>query len=93
MNKFININITFIFCSSVNESSRLRRHVTFRQLEALWEFLNSHRDVATGYNKSAQARDHSKRMWQSVAEALNSQGEGAWKDWKGWSNVSVMILM
>ncbi|XP_052750994.1 uncharacterized protein LOC128201357 [Galleria mellonella] len=25
-------------------------------------------------------------MWEEVAEALNSLGEGAFKDWKGWSN-------
>lgn len=75
-----------------DQTSRHRRRVTFRQLEVLWEFLDVHRDVATGYNKSAQAREYSKRMWQMVAEALNSQGEGAFKDWKGWSSVSFISL-
>ncbi|KAH9632872.1 hypothetical protein HF086_002694 [Spodoptera exigua] len=68
-------------------SARNRSHrVSYEQLDRLWEFLNSHRDLAVGFNKSAQARDYSKRMWLSISETLNSLGEGATKDWKGWSN-------
>ncbi|CAK1579549.1 unnamed protein product [Parnassius mnemosyne] len=63
-----------------------RRHrVTYSQLEILWEFLNSNRDVAVGFNKSAQARETSRRMWEEVAQTLNSFGDGAIKDGKGWS--------
>ncbi|RVE41270.1 hypothetical protein evm_014082 [Chilo suppressalis] len=62
-----------------------RRRVSYTQLLNLWEFLNSHREVAIGYNKSAQARDHSKRMWDRVASILNSIGEGATKTGTEWS--------
>ncbi|KAL4703814.1 hypothetical protein ACJJTC_011614 [Scirpophaga incertulas] len=62
-----------------------RRRVTYTQLLNLWEFLNSHKDVAVGYNKSAQAPEHSKRMWDRVAAILNSIGEGATKTGAEWS--------
>ncbi|RVD93473.1 hypothetical protein evm_015646, partial [Chilo suppressalis] len=62
-----------------------RRRVSYTQSLNLWEFLNSHREVAIGYNKSAQARDHSKRMWDRVASILNSIGEGATKTGTEWS--------
>ncbi|XP_063830370.1 uncharacterized protein LOC135079689 isoform X1 [Ostrinia nubilalis] len=74
-----------LYLSSQDEVSR-RRRVSYQQLESLWEFLNSHRDVAVGYNKTAQAREYSKRMWTTVSQTLNSLGEGATKDWKSWSN-------
>ncbi|KAH9644708.1 hypothetical protein HF086_016416 [Spodoptera exigua] len=68
-------------------SARNRSHrVSYEQLDRLWEFLNSHRDLAVGFYKSAQARDYSKRMWLSISKTLNSLGECATKDWKGWSN-------
>lgn len=75
----------------MSESTQ-RRRVTFAQLEALWEILITHKDVALGYNKSAQAREFSKRMWCEVAQTLNSFGEGACKDWKGWSAVSIQQM-
>ncbi|XP_060800802.1 myb-related transcription factor, partner of profilin-like [Amyelois transitella] len=60
------------------------RRVTFSQLEQLWEFLNKNRCLATGFNKTSQAREFSKRMWEEIAQYLNSHGDGATKDWKGW---------
>ncbi|XP_037296876.1 uncharacterized protein LOC119190010 [Manduca sexta] len=63
-----------------------RRRVTTDQLEAMFPILNSNKEFALGYNKSAEARVLSKRMWRSVAEALNFQKEGSVKDWRGWSN-------
>ncbi|XP_052745475.1 myb-related transcription factor, partner of profilin-like [Bicyclus anynana] len=62
-----------------------RRRVSYGQLEQLWEFLNANKGIATGYNKTSQARDFSKRMWENIAQNLNSHGDGAIKDWKGWS--------
>ncbi|XP_041982518.1 uncharacterized protein LOC121735682 [Aricia agestis] len=61
-----------------------RRRVTYAQLEQLWEFLNRNRHIATGFNKTAQAREFSKRMWEEITQTLNSHGDGAIKDWKGW---------
>ncbi|XP_060810161.1 uncharacterized protein LOC106139572 isoform X2 [Amyelois transitella] len=56
-----------------------------RQLELLWEFLNSNKDIATGFNRSLQAKEYSARKWQEIAEILNAQGDGALKDGKMWS--------
>lgn len=81
--------INFTICSLDKEIAR-RRRVSYGQLEILWELLNSHKEVAVGYNKSSQAREHSKRVWKTITETLNSQGSGAVKDWKGWSNVGVI---
>ncbi|KAJ8704994.1 hypothetical protein PYW08_012314 [Mythimna loreyi] len=61
-----------------------RRRVTYNQLEALWEILDKNRDLATGFNKTSQAREYSRRMWKTAAETLNAQDDGAEKDWKGW---------
>ncbi|XP_050559106.1 myb/SANT-like DNA-binding domain-containing protein 4 isoform X2 [Spodoptera frugiperda] len=61
-----------------------RRRVTYNQLEVLWDFLNTNKEVALGYNKSAHAREHSRRMWENVSEHLNAQGEGAVKSGKDW---------
>lgn len=67
---------------SATETSRMT------QLTHLWEFLNNHREIALGYNKSIQARDHSRRMWERAAEILNSTGDGATKPASEWSKVS-----
>ncbi|KAJ0172502.1 hypothetical protein K1T71_011641 [Dendrolimus kikuchii] len=48
------------------------------------KFLNRRRDIALGHNKTAQAREFARRMWEEIALSLNSQGDGAQKDWKGW---------
>ncbi|XP_050670211.1 uncharacterized protein LOC126968990 [Leptidea sinapis] len=61
-----------------------RRRVTYGQLELLWEYLNQNKALATGFNKTTQARQFSKNMWQNIAQTLNSYGDGAVKDWKGW---------
>ncbi|CAH2090929.1 unnamed protein product [Euphydryas editha] len=61
------------------------RRVSGQQLDILWEYLNSHRDIAVFFNRSLQSKEHSKRKWQEVAEVLNAQGDGAHKDWKSWS--------
>lgn len=65
-----------------------RRRVTYGQLEQLWEFLNKNKAIATGYNKTSQAREFAKNMWENIAQNLNSHGNGAVKDWKGWCKVS-----
>ncbi|XP_035432790.2 uncharacterized protein LOC118264404 [Spodoptera frugiperda] len=72
--------------SSTSESlpANRRRRVTYTQLEVLWDFLNTNKEVALGYNKSAHAREHSRRMWENVSEHLNAQGEGAVKSGKEW---------
>ncbi|KOB68755.1 Uncharacterized protein OBRU01_10513 [Operophtera brumata] len=62
-----------------------RRRVSYNQLEALWEILNRRREIALGFNKTSQAREFARRMWEEVALTLNSQGDGAVKDGKGWS--------
>ncbi|XP_060805386.1 uncharacterized protein LOC106129802 isoform X2 [Amyelois transitella] len=67
-------------------NSKVRnRRVSMRQLELLWEFLNSNKDIATGFNRSLQAKEYSARKWQEIAEILNAQGDGALKDGKMWS--------
>ncbi|KAL0895813.1 hypothetical protein ABMA27_011848 [Loxostege sticticalis] len=65
-------------------ASRSRR-VTEQQLELLWEFLNSHRDLAVAYNRTLRAKYYSKCKWEELASTLNAQGNGAFKNWKGWS--------
>ncbi|XP_052757809.1 uncharacterized protein LOC113521440 [Galleria mellonella] len=69
-----------------------RRRVTYTQLQNLWEFLKDHREIAVGYNKSAQAREHSKQMWLRVASVLNSVGEGAVKSGPEWSKYWLVDL-
>lgn len=69
------------------------RRVSGRQLDVLWDFLNSHRDIATAYNRSLQAKEYSKRKWTEIAEVLNAQGDGAHKEWKEWSKVIILILV
>lgn len=44
------------------------------------------------YNKSAQAREHSKRMWSAAAERLNSLGDGAIKSASERSKVCQYLL-
>ncbi|XP_041969147.1 uncharacterized protein LOC121725991 [Aricia agestis] len=61
------------------------RRVSGQQLDILWEYLNSHRDIALAFNRSLEAKEHSKRKWQEIANILNAQGDGAHKDWKSWS--------
>lgn len=63
---------------------QIRPQVSDAQLEALWQFLNSHRDIAMGYIESAETRSHYQRMWERVTQLLNSL-EGDIKDWNGWS--------
>lgn len=60
-----------------------------QQLEVLWEFLNAHRDIATGFNRSLQSKHYSKQKWTEIAAVLNAQGDGAYKDWKDWSKVII----
>ncbi|CAF4884085.1 unnamed protein product [Pieris macdunnoughi] len=63
-----------------------RNHrVSYRQLEYLWEFLDKNRDVATGYNKTSHARHVSRKLWEEVALRLNSNKDGAVKNWKSWN--------
>ncbi|CAH2210225.1 jg21810 [Pararge aegeria aegeria] len=70
--------------SSLPDNVRCRR-VSGRQLELLWEYLNAHRDIAVAFNRSLQAKEYSQQRWKVLAEILNFQGDGAHKDWKGWS--------
>ena len=48
----------------------------------------ANKDVASAYNRSLQAKEHSRRKWMDVAATLNAEGDGAHKDWKGWSKVT-----
>lgn len=81
----------FTFCN-MEVRRILGRQVSGRQIELLWEYLNAHRDLATAYNRSLQAKENAKRKWREVADLLNSQGVGAHKDWKGWSKVIIRIF-
>lgn len=45
-----------------------------------------------GFNKNAQARDFSRRMWEEIAQNLNAHGDGAVKDWKAWCKVRTLHL-
>ncbi|XP_013184055.2 uncharacterized protein LOC106129904 [Amyelois transitella] len=67
------------------DAAATRRRVSYNQLKVLCEFLNTHREVAVGFNKSTQSREHSRKMWVRVTHKLNSMNEGAAKHWKGWS--------
>ncbi|CAF4890629.1 unnamed protein product [Pieris macdunnoughi] len=66
-------------------SESTNRRVTYRQLEHLWEFLNKNREILSGYNKTARAREFSRRMWEEIAIGLNAHGDGAVKDCKAWN--------
>ncbi|XP_060802970.1 uncharacterized protein LOC106134944 isoform X1 [Amyelois transitella] len=77
--------IICIFIKTMSNSNVRNRRVSMRQLELLWEFLNSNKDIATGFNRSLQAKEYSARKWQEIAEILNAQGDGALKDGKMWS--------
>lgn len=77
------VQVVYDFVCSVG-----MRRVSGQQLDILWEYLHSHRDIAVSFNRSLQAKEHSKRKWQEVAEILNAQGDGAHKDWKSWSKVN-----
>ncbi|XP_072946857.1 uncharacterized protein [Epargyreus clarus] len=61
------------------------RRVSGRQLEMLWEFLNTHKDIACAFNRSLEAKEYASKTWKEVAELLNSERHGANKDWRGWS--------
>ncbi|CAD0204883.1 unnamed protein product [Chrysodeixis includens] len=82
--KMVVITAAIEFPSRLNASDESRRRVTYAQLEQLWEFLSQNKAIATGYNKTSQAREFSKNMWENIAMNLNSHGNGANKDWKGW---------
>ncbi|XP_045505299.1 uncharacterized protein LOC123701784 isoform X3 [Colias croceus] len=62
-----------------------RRRVSGRQLDLLWEYLDSHRDLACALNRSLQAKEYATRKWKEIADLLNEQGDGALKDWREWS--------
>lgn len=74
-----------------SENQNVRRRVTHNQLLNLWEFLNANREIATGFNKSLQAREHSKRMWLRAASILNSAGEGAMRSGPDWCKVTMCL--
>lgn len=63
-----------------------------RQLELLYDFLNKNPAVAKSFNRSLQAKDWAKRKWKEAAEILNAQGEGTYKDWRGWCKVIKEII-
>lgn len=67
------------------ETSGRARRVSGRQLDILWEFLIHNKDIASAYNRSLHAKEYSRRKWTEIAATLNAEGDGAHKDWKGWS--------
>lgn len=75
-----------VFCYNI--CSRRVNRVSGRQLEILWEFLNSNKSIATAHNRSLQAKEYSRRKWKEVTEILNAQGDGTHKDWAGWTKVT-----
>lgn len=64
-----------------------RRRVSYNQLHNLWAFLSKHRKIAVGGNKTVVGREYSTRMWQKVADILNSTGDGIAKTGLEWSKV------
>ncbi|CAG9786646.1 unnamed protein product [Diatraea saccharalis] len=48
-----------------------RKSTTVRQLEALLEFVERHRDLALGRVRSKEARALVDRLWRECAELLN----------------------
>ncbi|KAL0820585.1 hypothetical protein ABMA28_006428 [Loxostege sticticalis] len=67
------------------EMQSTRRRVSFNQLHNLWAFLSKHRKIAVGGNKTVVGREYSTRMWQKVADILNSTGDGIAKTGLEWS--------
>ncbi|XP_038218287.1 ADP-ribosylation factor GTPase-activating protein 1 isoform X2 [Zerene cesonia] len=60
------------------------RRVSGCQLDLLWEYLNSHRDLACASNRSLQAKEYATQKWKEIADLLNAQ-DGIHKNWRGWS--------
>ncbi|KAL0870000.1 hypothetical protein ABMA27_006181 [Loxostege sticticalis] len=67
------------------EMQSTRRRVSYNQLHNLWAFLSKHRKIAVGGNKTVVGREYSTRMWQKVADILNSTGDGIAKTGLEWS--------
>lgn len=68
-----------------------RKRIQHSQLEAMFEYLNEHRSLVSGYERSAQARETHRRMWNDLALQLNTHENGASKTWKSWSKVTLSI--
>ncbi|KAM3965966.1 uncharacterized protein ACR2FA_012823 [Aphomia sociella] len=64
--------------SSDEGTVRVHR-VSRRQLDILCEYLSSHREIAVAYNRTMQAKDHSRHKWMEVVGLLNAEGEAKLK--------------
>lgn len=57
---------------------------TYKQLEALADFLADNRGIAKGLMRTAHGKYETKKKWQDVAVTLNALG-GAHKDGRSWA--------
>lgn len=60
-----------------------------RQMDILWDFLSAHPEIAKAHNRSLQAKEYSRGKWTELADLLNTQSDGVYKNWRGWSKVTI----
>lgn len=67
-------------------------HLSIFQKEILVEFLTNHKQMIRGKFSASYTRNDYRRDWADLADILNSDENGCWKEVDQWRGVSFINI-